>query len=283
MASTPATVRDATMERAGKPSLAKIVNDALTDPRQVARFQAVLPRGFDITRFSNLVLTAVKTKPQLVQCFATEGGKVSLLLSVMQAAALGLEPDTPLQEAWLLPRKVKGQQECQLSIGYVGIIKLARRSGEIRTIYAECVHQADEFTWRLGTDPQIHHIPASGDRGPLTHAYAVVRYKDDGFNFVVLDEAAVNARRASSDSWRSETSRPYSPWTTNTEAMWRKSAVRALRPYLPLTAEAAQVLDRDEQVLTFADDGSIIADTIDAEVVDTPELADGQATLEVAS
>lgn len=262
----------------GKPSLARIVSDALSDPRQVARFQAVLPRGFDITRFSNLVLTAVKSKPQLVECFATERGKMTLLLAVMQSATLGLEPDTPLQEAWLLPRKNKGTQECQLSIGYVGIMKLARRSGEIRTIYAECVHQRDEFAWRLGTDPSIHHIPAAGERGPLTHVYAVVRYKDDGFNFVVLSEADVHARRASSDSWRSESSRPYSPWTTNTEAMWRKSAIRALRPYLPLTAEAAQALDTDERVITFDDDGSMIA-AVDAEVID--EAARGE--LEVAS
>ena len=277
MTNTGQTVVAATQERAGKPSIAKVVNDAIMDPRQSARFQAVLPRGFDITRFSNLVLTAVKSKPALVECFGTERGKMSLLLSVMQAATLGLEPDTPLQEAWLLPRKIKGVQECQLSIGYVGIIKLARRSGEVRTIYAETVHERDEFTWRLGTDPSVVHVPAAGSRGALTHAYAVVRYKDDGFNFVVLDEEAVNARRAQSDSWKSDGSRPYSPWTTNTEAMWRKSAVRALRPYLPLTAEAASALDTDERVMAFADDGSLTA-MIDAGVADEQFAIEAEST-----
>jgi uroporphyrinogen decarboxylase len=95
----------------------------------------------------------------------------------------------------------------------------------------------------------------------------------------VRDEAAINARRASSDSWRNDKARPYSPWTTSPEAMWRKSAIRALRPYLPLTAEAARALDTDERILTFGDDGSLtpIVDADSDEIIDTPELEQGEA------
>lgn len=277
MPNAPATVRDAVAERedeaAGKPPpLIRVVTNALQDPSTTARFQAVLPRGFDFARFQNLVLTAVRSKTQLIECFATEAGKVSLLLAVLQSATLGLEPDTPLQEAWLLPRKIKGVQQCQLSVGYVGLIKLARRSGEVKTIYAEVVHEADDFTWRLGTDPTIEHVPAEGDRGKLTHAYAVVRYKDDGFNFVVLSEADVHLRRAQSDSWKQDQKNGtnYSPWSQHADAMWRKSAVRALRPYLPLTAQVAQVMDRDEALIAFTDDGTLGPIT-DAEEVATVE------------
>lgn len=274
------TVREAAVEKAAQPkppSLGQLVQQTLD--QQAGRFQAVLPKGFDQARFTNLVLTAVKGTPQLMDCFRTDRGRVSLLLSAMQAATLGLEPNTPLQEAWLLPRKNDGVQECQLSVGYTGLLKLARRSGEIKTIYAEVVRDRDHFLYQLGTDPKIEHVPATGDRGELTHAYAVARYKDDGFNFIVLDELAVHARRARSDSWRSEKSRPYSPWTTATEAMWRKSAIRALRPFLPLTAEAARALDTDERVLTFGEDGSLtpVVDVDSEEVVDVPELEDGAA------
>ena len=266
------TITQAVEARNERPSPMKIAHDALTDPAISGRINAVLPRNFDPARFQNLVLSAVKTKPDLVACFGSERGRISLLLSVLQAATLGLEPDTPLQEAWLLPRKIQNVQECQLSIGYSGLIKLARRSGEIRTIYAEVVRSRDEFDWQLGTDPKIHHVPATGDRGELTHAYAVARYKDDGFNFMVLSEVDVHARRSKSDSYKSDRSRPYSPWTTNTEAMWRKSAVRALRPYLPLTAEAAQAIDRDEQTLTFGDDGTLaLAAADEAEVISDTE------------
>ena len=259
------SVRDAALavqEGPKPPSLATQVGNLIQ--AQSKRISLVLPKGFDETRFTNLVVTACKSKPALLECLRTPQGQVSLLLSVMQAASIGLEPDTPLQEAWLLPRKVKGVQEAQLSIGYVGLLKLARRSGEIKTIYAEVVHENDRFDYQFGTDPKIDHKPAAGERGALTHAYAVARYKDDGFNFIVLDEVAVHARRASSDSWKYDSSRPYSPWTTNTEAMWRKSAIRALRPYLPLTAEAASAIESDERVLTFGEDGSLTP-VVDAE------------------
>ena len=267
------------VEAATKPaekSLATRVGELVA--AQSSRISLVLPKGFDQARFTNLTITACKSKPQLLECLRTPRGQVSLLLSVMQAATLGLEPDTPLQEAWLLPRRIDGQQECQLSIGYVGIMKLARRSGEIKTIYAETVHENDEFDYQYGTDPKIEHKPAKGDRGDLTHVYAVARYKDDGFNFIVLDEVDVHARRAKSDSWKSEKARPYSPWTTNTEAMWRKSAIRALRPYLPLTAEAARAMDSDERTLTFdMNDPRAIVPADDSEYGGELDAPDGES------
>jgi recombination protein RecT len=267
------------VERAGsepKPeSLAQKVERLITSTDQARRFAAVLPRGFDQARFVNLVVAAVKSKPQLIECWRTDKGRISLLLAIVQSATLGLEPDTPLQEAWLLPRKIKGVQECQLSIGYVGIIKLARRSGEIKTIYAHEVYSNDEFDYSYGLNENITHRPAKGERGHLTHAYAVAHFTSGGHAMIVLDEIDVHRRRSSSDSWRNESARPFSPWVTNEAAMWRKSAIRALRPYLPLTAEVARAIESDERVLHFGDDGSIAPEldpsVIDAETVDEPE------------
>jgi len=267
-------VRSAAVEKAAAPvapSLATVVRQAID--KQASAFAAVLPAGTDPDRFGRLVVTAVKATPQLMECFATPQGQTTVLLAAMQAAAVGLEPNTPTQEAWLLPRRNKGVMEAQLSIGYRGYLKLARRSGEVLDIWAEVVKEGDEFDYVLGLHRDLTHRPASAaQRGDNTHAYAVVRYKDGGLNFVVLDRADVEARRAKSDSFRH--GKDYSPWTTSPDAMWRKSALRALVPYLPLAAQAASAIASDEAPLAYDDDAGVIqATTVDED--DTPELMPG--------
>lgn len=264
-------------------SQSEIVRRAIVG--QGGRFRAVLPAGFDTTRFTNLILTAVKSKPQLMECFATRAGEISVLLAAMSAAEIGLEPDTPMQEAWLLPRRNGQRMECQLSIGYQGYIKLARRSGEIKALRANVVRVGDHFVYEYGLEADVlEHKPApSAERGELVYAYAIARYKDGGYDFVVLDQGDIEARRAKSDSWKSSTARAYSPWTTATDSMWRKSAVRELAKWIPKSAEFARADGHDERTLTFDDDGTIGAlpagdDERPANVDDNGEIIDAESS-----
>lgn len=266
-------VRDA-VERAeqapAKPSLAMVVKDAID--RQAEALAQVLPRDVDSGRYGRLVLTAVKATPQLMECFQTTQGQTSVLLAAMQAAAVGLEPNTPTQECWLTPRRVNGQTEAQLSIGYRGYLKLVQRSETVKTIFAEVVREGDEFTWSRGLEEDtLEHHPldedGSGPERPLTHAYAVARFHGGGYTFIVLNRRDIDQRRAQSDSWKSERSRPYSPWTKWPAAMWRKSAIRALVPFLQLRPEAAHVAALDDQRLTIDRDTGVI-DVIDEDIAE---------------
>ncbi|MGL4298576.1 MAG: recombinase RecT [Candidatus Neomicrothrix subdominans] len=257
------TVRAAVEKREAvpaEPTLAQVIRQQIQ--AQATAFEAVLPRHVDPERFSRLVLTAVKATPQLMDCFKTNQGQVSVLVAAMQAAALGLDPNTPTQDAWILPRKNKGVAEAQLLIGYRGLLKLVRRSGQIKTISAEVVREGDEFRWGYGLEADtLEHTPApAGERGDLTHCYAVARYMNGGYNFVVLDREQVERRRAVSDSWKSDTSRPYSPWTVWTEAMWRKSAIRALMPMLELSPEVEGAVALDERPLRYDPETGALAD-----------------------
>lgn len=248
---------------AAQVSPAAIVRQAIETQSQA--FRQVLPAGVDPDRFSRLVLTAIKAAPDLMRCFDTQQGQTSVLLAAMQAAALGLEPNTPVQDCWLLPRRQGGRGqdggvwEAQLSIGYRGYLRLARRSGMVQTIYAEVVRERDHFDWARGLEADLlDHKPATGDRGPLTHTYAVARYKEGGYSFIVLDRTQIEARRAMSDSWKSDRGRPYSPWTKWEEPMWRKSAIRALVPFLDLSADFYRASVVDEARLSFDDTTGVI-------------------------
>lgn len=255
------TTTDIELPSDRKPSPAQTAEIAVRE--QFARFRLVMPSNMDEDRFNNLVVGLVKRDRKLISCFATPSGKASLILAAIECASLGLEPNTPLREASILPRRVKGNDEAQLQVEYRGLIKLARRSGEIANLYAEVVHERDAFEYALGTDPYIKHQPFEGDDddddpGKLTHCYAVVEFKDGAKQFVVVPRRVVyKQHRAFSDSWRSDKSRPYSPWTLHEEKMWRKTAVRELEPFLPLTAEAVRALDAAE-ARTFEMSGDAI-------------------------
>lgn len=239
-------------------SLAVQVREVIN--KQGSAFAQVLPDTVDPDRFARLVVTAVKATPQLMECFQTQDGQTSVLLAAMKSAAIGLEPNTELQHAWILPRRNRGTTEAQLSIGYRGYLELARRSGDIKDVYAEVVRDGDDFHVSYGLHRDLQHTPAPADqRGDLTHAYAVAHFMTGGFAFVVLDREEVEARRNRSDSYKSEKARPYSPWTTSESAMWRKSAIRALVPYLPLSAEVQRDVAADGARLRL-DEGAVVID-----------------------
>lgn len=257
-------------ERATAPAqvtTAQIVKQMIT--AQASALGAVLPERLDTERYSRLLITAIKANPKLMAAFATQQGQVSVLLSAMQAAALGLEPNTPTQECWLQPRRKGNVDECELSIGYKGYAKLARRSGQVKTLYAGVVREGDEFEWSRGLEDTFHHKPIAADDAPMTYAYAIARLTNGEVAFTVMTKAQVEKRRDQSESWKSSSARPYSPWTKWTEEMWCKTALRnlLLHGQVELSPELERAASSDESPLTVGEDGMI-----DALITDMPEL-----------
>jgi recombination protein RecT len=222
-AKAPLTVRDL-LEKA-KPKLAE-----------------VLPQGFSVDRLVRVTIACVMRTPALQKCT-----QASLLNCVMQAAELGLEPTGGVAgEAYLVPfnDRKKGITEATLIVGYRGLIKLMRRSGELASVEAHVVHANDRFKCKFGTETVLDHEPEwSDDRGPMKAVYAVLRYKDGSSQVEVLTKADVMGIKAKS---RAATSGPWADPQAEPE-MWKKSAVRRVAKYGPLSAEAAQALDREDE------------------------------------
>lgn len=208
--------------------------------RQADELRLVLPPSMDADRFARLTISAVKATPKLMLAFGSKQGEQSVLLAAMEAATVGLEPNTPLQHAWLVPRKDHGVWEARFWIGYRGLLTLIHRGGAVREVVAGVVHENDEFGWGRELDRDtLTHRPGGDNRGKATHVYAIARLINGGAQFEVLTRAEVEKRREQSDGWKDAKSRPYSPWTKWPDAMWKKSAVRALVPWLDLSHEAA--------------------------------------------
>jgi recombination protein RecT len=191
-----------------------------------------LPRHMTADRMARLTLTAMRLAPDLFRCT-----KDSFAGSVMSCAQLGIEPNTPLGQAYLIPRfsRKRNAWECTLMLGYQGMIELARRSGLVRSIFAFAVREGDDFHYELGLNPDVHHVPSEDvarESKPLTHVYAVAKLKDADPIFAVLTKAQVEERRQ-----RGGAGDKFSPWKTDYEAMALKTAVRALWRWLPKSTE----------------------------------------------
>lgn len=224
-----------------------------------------LPKHLTPDRITKVALTAINKTPKLLDCT-----KESLLMSIMQAAELGLEPGSALGEGYLVPYGA----QCQFIPGYRGLIALARRSGEIANIYAEAVYEGDTFEVELGLDPKLVHKPDwdnpnRDDVQKLTFVYAVARFKDGTYQFVVMSRRQVEGIHRRSKAGNS------GPWVTDYEEMAKKTAIRRLAKTLPLSVEMAKAC----QLQAAAESGDFAGITLDAEDVviePQPELA-GQA------
>lgn len=200
------------------------------------QIERALPAHLPADRFMRVVLTTVRQSPAL-----QKADPFSLMASVMTAAQLGLEPDGVLGHGYLVPFKGK----VQFIPGYRGYIALARNSGEIENIAAECVYEGDHFDYELGLNDRLEHKPTMGDRGEMTHVYAFAKYKGGGHSFVVLTRAdCEKIREQFSASFRKYGEKADTPWVTHFEAMARKTAVRRLSNVLPLSVQRAAALDR---------------------------------------
>lgn len=166
---------------------------------------------------------------------------------VSKAAALGLYLDPQLGEAYLIESwngKTK-RKEPQLRVGYRGLIKLGRQSGEISMIYAHEVNENDFLDVDQGAEKKLIHKPKLfSDRGPVIGYYAVVKYKDGDFDFEPLSIPQAHKIRDRSDGWKafSEGKIKSTPWATDEEEMSKKTVIRKLAKRIPQSPELAEAI-----------------------------------------
>lgn len=197
-----------------------------------------LPSVMTPERFTRIVLSTLSSNPKLAQCTPN-----SFLASMMTAAQLGVEPNTPLGQAYLIPYRNHGTMECQFQIGYKGLIDLAYRSGEVTLVQAHEVCENDDFTYSFGLNPDLHHIPATGERGEVTYYYAIWKGKNGGFGFEVMSREDVEKHgKRFSKSYNN------SPWQTNFDEMAKKTVLKKALKYAPMKTDFVTAVVSDETI-----------------------------------
>ena len=201
-----------------------------------------LPSVLTPERFIRIALSALNNTPQLKQCTP-----MSFISALLNAAQLGLEPNSPLGQAYLIPYKNKGQLEVQFQIGYKGLIDLAYRNGQMQTIQAQVVYENDFFEYEYGLNPVLVHRPAFSDRGEPVYFYGLFKTVNGGFGFSVMSKADMD-NFASTYSKALGTS--YSPWKTSYEEMAKKTVIKQALKYAPIKTDFQRALSTDETIKT---------------------------------
>ena len=201
-------------------------------------WRQLIPKHMTAERMVQVALTAVSRNPLLLECTPE-----SYLKAFIYCGQVGLEPRGP-GGVWLVPYKNNktGKYEATPITDYRGKIDLALRSGRIKSIRSNLVYEGDTFDFEYGDHKHLKHIPALKNRGTILAAYSYATYTDGDFDFEVVpfeDLEKYRKRSRAKDS---------GPWVTDTEAMYRKTAIHRHSSWLPQTPELLQSTEFENRV-----------------------------------
>jgi recombination protein RecT len=251
----------------------KHILDYLEMPQVKQGIAAVAGKFLTPERMLTLCVNAVKKTPKLALC-----DPKTVLGAMMTSSALGLEPNTVQQQAFLIPYKTRALVdgswrdvlECQFQIGARGFVTLAYRSPAISRLEAHAIHAGDTFRNVVGSKSFLEYEKKLlGDRGTLVGAFSYAMLADGrGETACVLPLDEIEKIRARSETYRAlmrdleqaqspadrqkaERKLAETPWIMWADDMASKSALKKHAKQLPVASSdlllaAADVDDRSD-------------------------------------
>jgi len=239
-------------------------------------------------RMAQLCVQAVRKTPKLALCDPS-----SVLGAMMMLGALGLEPNTILGHAYLIPYERKewnpttrkrepAGYDCNVIIGYKGFVQLVYRTPRVVKFTGSAICAADSFEYEEGSNSFLRHrISLERDRGPLIGAFAYAKIRgehgDDADFSCVLPLPEIHRRRAMSDTYKylvadvanaqndkdrrtAEWKLAQTPWVLWENDMAAKSALRAMVKLLPVGGPLQVAAHADEATDTGRAHWAALAD-----------------------
>ncbi|MCD2263265.1 recombination protein RecT [Dietzia aurantiaca] len=230
------------------------------------QFQLAMPRGAEASQLVRDALTCVRQTPQLADC-----DPATVFGALMTCAQLGLRPGV-LGHAWLLPFRNKGQLQAQLVVGYQGMVELAHRSGQIKSLIARTVYANDTFDVDYGLEDRLVHKPTMrGPKGEAIAYYAIAKFNSGGHAFYVMGHDEMLEYKDKN------TRAKFGPWVDHFEQMAHKTCVRQLAKWMPKSTDMAVAVDADEKIRIDTSPDAITS----GQYVNTPQIeaapVEGQA------
>ena len=191
----------------------------------------------DFNREANFALQILESN-QYLQKARPE----SIKNAIVNISLTGLTLNPALKYAYLVPRNSQDGLNITLDISYIGMIKLLTDAGAVKNVDAGVIYSNDKYDFRRGSDPYFKHQPALINRGEKVGAYAIAFLRDGGFQFEILGKDEVEKIRATSESYKNEKTRKYSPWENWEDEMWKKTALKRLFKLLPKTKFSEELI-----------------------------------------
>ncbi|WP_220747287.1 MULTISPECIES: RecT family recombinase [Jannaschia] len=197
----------------------------------------MLPSNVSFDAFRNAAIVAVTDNPRILSCKPE-----SIFKALRRLAAAGLVPDG--QEAAIVPY---GSDATALPM-VRGLIKTARNSGEVVSLWSEVVYETETFTLRVDAGERVfdHDMDPFKREGNIVGAYAVAKLKDGTIEMEPMGRDEIEKRRRASANQRSAD--PTGVWKDWYPEMCRKTVIRALCKRLPVSSEDLRrvMIEHDE-------------------------------------
>jgi recombination protein RecT len=220
------------------------ISNLMTQMRK--QVEMALPRQINADRMCRVFMSIIRVDEKLSA--AVVKNPASLLAAIMQSSQLGLEPNTPLGEAYFIAynNNRTNLPEVQFQIGYKGLLQLAYRTGEYKRITAMEVYTNDEFDYAYGLDTYLKHKPAMTPTGEPVFYYALYELHNGGRDFKVWSTEKIkdHAKKYS----QSVKAGRKSPWDTDFDAMAKKTVLKDVLKYAPKSIELDRQLSMDETI-----------------------------------
>lgn len=259
------------------------------DPEFKSKIVTALPKVINSEAFITNAYNIYVSNKKLQECTI-----FSFLESLMDAAKVGLMPNTPLGRCFIIPYRVKGVMTAKFQMGYPGHIHLGHNTKMYENIYGHAVYPEDEFEYCYGYNKRLIHIPSSDEEGKSKPIfwYGVYKLKNGGGDFVVWSYKRMMAHRDKhSKSYKSAKKGGYqveATWETDEEFMGIKTMVIQVLKLGPKSTEMVYALStepgaeglRDRFKDTGLDAMSDVAvsdeGVVEAEVEEEPGIKKGE-------
>jgi recombination protein RecT len=206
------------------------------------QFEKALSKTVNTDRFVRNALTMINSNPTLKQCTP-----LSLIAGLMTAAQFNLEPGA-FGHFYLVPyqnHKIN-QYEAEFQLGYKGMIQLAQRSGEIKSISVHPVYEGEKFDVVWGIDEKFEHVPRFDiDRTTPKFWYTVVHFVNGGHHTHIMSISEIEKHRERSKADKFDRFGS-SPWKTDLDAMCMKTVIRAASKFWPMSTEYTRQVESSD-------------------------------------
>ncbi len=232
---------------------------------------ALYGTGVSTGRFLATAKTAVQTHTDQKGLEAAD--RNSLYLAIKKAAGDGLMPDGREAALVIYNNKQKDgtwSKQAQYQPMVQGLVKLARKSGEIEKLGAFIVYERDSFQFTVGLDDIPHHSAPKdengnhlwfSDRGKPIGVWAFVKLKSGEY----LDPIMLTQERINRIATRSKIPGNYDASGTakdkygkimgqDWEEWWKKAAIRNILKYAPKSTSLEQAMNEMDSEFDFSEE-----------------------------
>lgn len=109
------------------------------------------------------------------------------------------------------------------------------------------VREFDSFEYQHGLDSRPVHKPGGGARGEIIHVHSLSKLSNGNYGFEVNNKTEMDTFAAR--CFKSFGSK-YSPWTEDYGSMAKKTVIKGVLKYVPISPDLQKTLLIDEAVRT---------------------------------